>query len=420
MALSIPTDGGYAISYDNIYFINGARTPFGRFSGTLGTVSPTDLGIASSLAALERAGVSAGDIDQVIFANIIQSSVDAIYLPRHIALYCGVRHSVPALMVQRICGSGFESIIVAAEQITLGKAHLALTGGAENMTLSPTSSFGNRLGYRFGSPGFVDMLWEGLQDPAAGCSMGQTAENLAKAYNISREEVDEYALRCHTLAAAAVENGRFAEEIVPMASGVHEGEGLSKRKVMLNPRKATLSADEHMRPTTADSLAALRASFGADGVQTAGNSSGIVDGAASAIIGSAAAVKDKGLKPLARVAASASAGVDPKYMGIGPVPAIWKLLEHTGLTIDDIGLFEINEAFGAQIIAVERELELDRDKLNVNGSSIAIGHPLAATGTRLTHTLAIELKKRGVKYGIASACIGGGQGTAILLQNEEV
>lgn len=420
MALNIPTDGGYAISYDNIYFINGARTPFGRFSGTLGRVTPTDLGIASSRAAIDRAGVSADDIDQVIFANIIQSSVDAIYLPRHIALYCGIRQSVPALMVQRICGSGFESIIAAAEQITLGKAQLVLAGGAENMTLSPTASFGNRLGYRFGSPGFVDMLWEGLQDPAVGCSMGQTAENLAKAYNISREEVDQYALRSHTLAAAALDSGRFAEEIVPMVSGVNEGNGLAKRKVILNPRNATLSADEHLRPTTEENLAALRPSFGADGVQTAGNSSGIVDGAASAIIGSAAAIKERGLKPLARVAASASAGVDPKTMGIGPVPAIWKLLEHIGLALDDIGLFEINEAFGAQIIAVEKELKIDRDKLNVNGSSIAIGHPLAATGVRLTHTLAIELKKRGVKYGIASACIGGGQGTAILLENEEV
>ncbi len=407
----------FACEYDDIYLINGARTPFGKFMGALGAISPTDLGIIASRAAIKRSGITPEDIDHVVYANIIQSSFDAIYIPRHVGLYCGIPSSVPALLVQRICGSGFESIISAAEQITLGKAGFILAGGAENMTLTPTASFGNRMGYRLGGIKFGDTLMEGLYDPAGNCSMGQTAENLAKKYKISREDVDEFALRSHTLALKNMKDGTLGEEIVEVGSGVLESENLTPRKIRTIPSKRTLNYDENIRETGMDQLKGLSPTFAKDGVQTAGNSSGIVDGAASVIVGSGKKIELKGLQPLAKIVASASAGVDPTIMGIGPAPAIRNVLEKTGLSLDDIDLFEINEAFGAQIVAVELELGLDRKKLNVNGGAIAIGHPLAATGTRLTHTLALELKRRNKKYGVASACIGGGQGTAILIEN---
>jgi len=402
--------------YDEIFLVNGARTPFGRFCGTLGTVNPTDLGISVSKATLERSGVKPDEIDHVVFANIIQSGYDALYLPRHIGLYCGIPETVPAQLVQRICGSGFESIITGAENITLGKAGIVLAGGSENMTLAPTSSFGNRLGYRLGAVQFKDMLWEGLMDPASGCTMGDTAENLAVEYKISREDVDTFALRSQSLAIVATQSGRLAEEMITMNSGIHEQEGLKPRKYRMNPSRASLDHDENIRETTADKLAALPPTFAKDGVQSAGNSSGIVDGASAVVVASGSEVKTKSLKPLARIVASASAGVSPRIMGIGPAPAIRNVLELAGISQDAIGLFEINEAFGAQIVAVECELKLDRETLNVNGGAIALGHPLGATGTRLTHTLAIEMQKRNVQYGIASACIGGGQGTAILLE----
>jgi len=407
----------FACTYNDVFLINGARTPFGKFMGSLGAVTSTNLGIIASKNAIEKSEVKPADIDHVIYANIIQSSFDAIYIPRHIGLYCGIPSTVPALLVQRICGSGFESIISGAEQIVLEKASIVLAGGAENMTLTPTSSFGNRMGYRLGGLKFGDMLFEGLYDPAGKCSMGQTAENLAKKYNISREDVDVFALRSHSLAVKKMTSGVFAKEITPVSSGVIETEGLAPRKIRTIPSKCALDFDENIRETSLDQLQGLNPTFAKDGVQTAGNSSAIVDGAASVIVASGDAVKSKGLKPLAKIVASASAGVEPNIMGIGPAPAIRDVLDKTGLSIDNIDLFEINEAFGAQIVAVERELELDREKLNVNGGAIAIGHPLAATGTRLTHTLALELKRQNGKYGIASACIGGGQGTAILIEN---
>ncbi len=418
--MSSSNGNGCAIKYDDIYLVNGARTPFGKFCGSLSTISPTDLGVIAGKAALDRSGVDPKDIDHVIFANIYQAGFDAIYIPRHIGLYCGIPRSTPALMVQRICGSGFESIINGAEQIVLGKASACLAGGTENMTLAPTVSYGNRLGYRLGAPKFGDLLWEGLVDPAVKCGMGDTAENLAKKYELTRDEVDKFALRSHTLACEKKDDGTFADEIVPVTSGVLEGAGLKPRKYSVTPRKATLEQDENVRPTDNDKLSGLRPVFSAEGVQTAGNSSGIVDGAAAVVVASGSFVKEKNLKPIAKIIGSASAGVDPDIMGIGPVPSIQAVLKECGLTQDDIGLFEINEAFGAQIVAVEKVLGLDRDKLNVNGGAIAIGHPLAATGTRLTHSLALEMKRRGVKYGIASACIGGGQGTAVLIENCEV
>ncbi len=409
---------GIGIVYDkDVFLINGMRTPFGKFCGTLGRVSPTDLGIYASRAALEKAGVDPKSIDQAFVANIGQASTDAYFIGRHIALYSGLQQGVPALMVQRICASGFETIITGTEQILLGKADSALCCGTENMSLAPTVSFGNRMGYPLGRVDFRDMLWEALDDTAAGYPMGRTAENLARKYNISREEVDEFAKLSQDRAIHATQQGWLDEEKMAMNPVVFEAEGLEPRKVKLPRGVENFVTDENIRPSSLESLAKLPPSFEKEGVQTAGNSSGIVDGAASVIIGNEAFVKEHNLKPLARVVASASSGVDPKYMGIGPVPAIQILLEMTSLSLDDIDLVEINEAFGAQTIACEKELGLDRDKLNVNGGAIAFGHPLAATGTRLSLTISRELIRRGAKYGIASACIGGGQGTAILFEN---
>lgn len=407
---------GFGISYDDIFLINGARTPFGKLCGTLGAVSPTDLGIYATRAALERSGLSGADIDQLMFANIGQSSPDTYFLPRHIGLYSGIPETIPAVMLQRICGSGFETIIAGAEQIALGKAQTALCGGTENMTLSPTAAFGNRLGYQLGKPGFVDMLWEALNDTAA-VPMGCTAENVARQYNISRGDADTFARQSIERYQAAKERGFFDDEIVKINSTVFEAEGLKPRKVALPKKVLDFNTDENVRPADPEAMAKLPSVFERDGVQTAANSSGIVDGAAAVVVAHGDFVKARGLKPLTRIAASATSALDPKVMGLGPVPAIRLLLEITGMSLSDIGLIEINEAFAAQFIGCERELGLDRGICNVNGGAIALGHPLAATGTRLSLTLSREMNARRVRYGIASACIGGGQGTAILFEN---
>lgn len=410
-------DKGIGIIYDDIYLVNGSRTPFGRFCGTLARISPTDLGIYASRSAIKKAGIKPDMIDQVITANIGQSCYDAYFLPRHIGLFSGVPISVPALMVQRICASGLETIVSASEQITLGKADCVLSCGTENMSLSPTVSYGNRMGYQFGRVEFKDMLWEALDDTAAGYLVGETAENLAQKYSLSRQEVDEFAMLSHNRAIAARERCFFKEETIPLNSTTFEIEGLKPRKVSLPKNVKDFAADENVRTTSVDALGQLPAAFIKDGVQTAGNSSGVVDGAAAAVIAGKRFIGENKLKPLSRVLASASCGVDPKYMGLGPVPVIKLILEMTGLTIDDIDLFEINEAFGAQYLACEKELELDRNKVNVNGGAIAIGHPLAATGVRLSLTISREINFRNAKYGIATACIGGGQGTAVLFEN---
>lgn len=411
---------GIGIVYDDAYLINGARTPFGGFCRSLAGISPTDLGIYASRAALEKSGVKGEDIDQAIIANIGQASSDAYFVARHIALYSGLLQSVPALMVQRICASGLETIITATEQIMLGKADAVLSCGTENMSLAPTVSFGNRMGYNFGRPVFKDMLWEALDDTAAGYPMGATAENLAKKYNITREEVDQFALLSQDRALAATEKGFFEEEITPVNPAVFEAEGLQPRKVKLPHNLKDLVTDENIRKTNMEALAKLPTAFMKEGVQTAGNSSGIVDGAASVIVGSKEFIQNKKLNTLTKIVASASSGVDPKYMGIGPVPAIEIILEMTGLKLEDIDLIEINEAFGAQLIACQKEMGLDPEKLNVNGGAIALGHPLAATGTRLALTLSRSLNRGNAKYGIASACIGGGQGTAVLFENSNL
>ena len=410
---------GIAITYDNIYLVNGARTPFGKLCGTLGNVSPTDLGIYATREALKKSGVTGDDIDQVMFANIGQSSADTYFLPRHIALYSGIPQEIPAIMLQRICGSGFETIISGAEQITLGKANSALCGGTENMTLSPTVSFGNRNGYALGKINFQDMLWEALNDTAA-VPMGCTAENVAAKHGITKEDANTFAKLSIDRYIAAKARGYFDDEVVKMNSAVFEIAGLNPRKVYLPKNTVDFTTDENVRPADLAAMAKLPSVFARDGVQTAANSSGIVDGAASVVVGNGDFVKAKGLKPLSRIVASATSALDPRVMGLGPVPSIRLLLEVAGLKLSDIGLIEINEAFAAQFIGCERELGLDRTICNVNGGAIALGHPLGATGTRLSLTISREMKARKVKYGIASACIGGGQGTAILFENTEV
>ncbi len=408
---------GIAILFDDIYLVNGARTPFGKFCGTLANISPTDLGIFASKAALQKSGVDPSEIDQAIIANIGQSSGDAYFLPRHIALFAGLPITVPSLMVQRICASGFETIITASEQITLGKADTVLCCGTENMSLAPTVSFGNRMGYPLGRPVFKDMLWEALDDTAAGYPMGFTAENVAKKHNITREQCDDYALTSFNRAVYAKNNNIFNEEITPINSTIFEAEGLKPRKVKLSSGVNDFVSDEHIRETNIETLTKLSSVFSEVGVLTAGNCSGIVDGSAAAVVANKTTINARNLKPIAKIIGGATCGIDPKVMGLGPVPAIKLLLELTGLKIDDIGLFEINEAFSAQVIGCEIELGLDRNKLNVNGGAIAIGHPLAASGLRLSLTMIREMNARKVKYGIASACIGGGQGTAILFEN---
>jgi acetyl-CoA C-acetyltransferase len=410
---------GFGIAYEDIYLVNGARTPFGKLCGTLGQVSPTDLGVYATKAAIEKSGITGEDIDQVMYANIGQSSADSYFFPRHVALYSGIPEGIPAVMLQRICGSGFETIIAGAEQITLGKAKSALCGGAENMSLAPTASFGNRMGYPLGRIDFKDMLWESLNDTAA-VPMGVTAENVATKHSITKEEANVFAKASIDKYIAAKERGFFDDEVVKMNSTVFEVEGLKPRKVRL-PRKAVdFNTDENVYPATLEKMATLPTVFAKDGVQTAANSSGIVDGAASVVVANKEFIDAKGLKPLTRIVASATSALDPKVMGLGPVPSIKLVLEIAGLTMDDIGLIEINEAFAAQFMGCEKELGLNRDICNVNGGAIALGHPLAATGTRLSLTLSREMQERGVKYGIASACIGGGQGTAILFENPNV
>lgn len=407
---------GFGITYDNIYLVNGARTPFGKLCGTLGQVSPTDLAIYATKAAIEKSGIKGEDIDQVMYANIGQSSADSYFFPRHVGLFSGIPEGVPAVMLQRICGSGFETIIAGAEQISLGKANTALCGGAENMSLSPTVSFGNRMGYPLGKIDFKDMLWEALNDTAA-VPMGCTAENVAAKHRITKEDANIFAKLSVDRYIAAHKRGFFDGEVVKMNSAEFAIEGLISRKVRLPKHAVDFCTDENVRPSNLEDMAKLPSVFARDGVQTAANSSGIVDGAASVVVANGDFIKAKGLKPLSRIVASATSALDPRVMGLGPVPAIRLVLELAGLTLADIGLIEINEAFAAQFIGCEKELGLNRDICNVNGGAIALGHPLAATGTRLSLTISREMQARGVKYGIASACIGGGQGTAILFEN---
>ncbi len=406
---------GSGTLFEDIYLIDGKRTPFGKFTGSLSTVSPTDLGILASRAAIEAAGVPAADIDQTIVANIGQASADAFFLPRHIALYAGAPRQSTALLTQRICGSGMELLGQAAEQIALGKAQLVLGCGTDTMSRFPLASYSARQGFSLGRPEFVDLLWEALNDTAA-VPMGGTADNLAKEYNLTREEVDAYAMRSQERYAAALEAGFFAGEVMSVApQGVLEMAGYKPRKYRLKGREA-VSADEHPRRTSPEQLAKLPVVFSKEGPTTAGNASGIVDGAAALLVASGDYVRAHGLKPLGKIRGFAAAGVRPDIMGIGPAPAIRLLLAQLGMSPGDIDRFEINEAFSAQCLAVARELKLDEEKLNINGGAVALGHPLAATGVRLTLSCLRTLHRDGKQLGISSACIGGGQGIALLME----
>jgi acetyl-CoA C-acetyltransferase len=407
--------GGFFINYDDIWLLDGVRTPFADYNGALGLVSPIDLGIKAARAVFERAKISPADVDSIIAGSVAQASFDAYMLPRHIGLYSGVPVDRPAHLVQRVCGTGIEAISQAADAITLKKINLALCVGAESMSRNPVAAFTHRSGFRMGQIEFKDFLWEALLDPAPGLTMGDTAERVAVKYKITREEVDRFAESSFSRALAAQKACFLSGEIVPVVSETFELEGYKPRGIEISKKIESLAADTHVRPSPYEVLAKIRPAFG--GVQTGGNSSAIVDGAAAALVGSGAYAKSRSVQPLARIVAVATVAVPPEIMAIAPAPAIRKLLDGAGLSLDQIDRFEINEAFGAQVIGVERELGLDRDKLNVNGGAIAIGHPLAATGIRLSVTVSRELRRSNLRYGVASACIGGGQGIALLVEN---
>ena len=403
--------------FENVHILDGVRTPMVDYMGAFADANPIDLGIKAARAVIERAGIPAEQIDSVITGNMAPGGFDQFYVPRHIGLYAGVPVAVPALQVQRICGTGFEVFRQAAEQIALGSAGLALVVGTESMTRNPIAAFDHRGGFRLGAPvGFKDFMWEALTDPAPAISMIQTAENLARKYGITRADVDAFASMSFSRAVAAQEAGWFHGEIVPVGTETFELEGYKPRQLKLSGKATVADRDTHPRLTSPEVLAKLRAVF-KDGVQTGGNSAALTDAAAAAIVASSDAAKAWGRKPLARLAGAAVVGVAPEIMGIGPAPAIRRLLDGYGLKLADIARFEINEAQGAQTLAVGRELGLDLDKLNVHGGAIALGHPLAATGVRLTITCARQLQAIGARWGVASACIGGGQGIALLIEN---
>jgi acetyl-CoA acetyltransferase family protein len=387
-----------------VLVLGGARTPMTTFVGALKDVSALDLGAVATRAALSRTRVDPGQVDHVVIGNVLQTSVDAIYGARHVALRAGLPIEVPALTVNRLCGSGLQAAISGAQLIQLDEAAVVLTGGVESMSQAPHVIRGLRSGLRMGQGALEDSLWEALTDTHCGCSMAVTAENCAAKYGIAREAQDQYALRSQRLAAAAWESGRLAQEVVPVEVPGRKGPVCVER-------------DDHLRPeTTLEGLARLPPAFTKQGSVTAGNASGIVDGGAALMLASAAAARASGWTSVARVAGWATVGVEPALMGMGPAPAIRRLLERTGRTLGEIDLFEINEAFAAQYLAVERDLGLDRDRVNVNGGAIALGHPLGMTGTRLLLTLVLELGRRGLRRGIAAACIGGGQGIAVMVE----
>src|SRR5256886_9719363 len=390
----------------DVYIIDGARTPVGLLQGSLSNVSVIELGIIASKGAIERSRVDPNLIDQIVMGNVIQSSKDAVYLPRHIGLKVGIPIETPALVVNRLCGSGFQAIVTAAEMLLLGVGQIALAGGAENMTQAPHVLRGARSGYKFGqAPQLEDRLWEALIDTYTGCGMAITAENLAEKYGLTRQEVDAYTLRSQQAARRAEQAGWLAEEIVPVTIKDRKG----------NP--VEFKQDEGIRDTSMESLAKLPARFRKGGVVTPANASGINDAGACVIVATAAAVQEHHLKPMARLVSWGVAGVPPEIMGIGPAPAIRQALKRADLTLEQMDRIEVNEAFSAQYLAVEKELGLNRDKTNVNGGAISLGHPLAAKGARITISLIYELRRHHLKYGIGSACIGGGQGIAVVIEN---
>ena len=394
--------------FPSVVFLSAVRTPFGTFGGKLKDFSPVDLAVHASKAAIERAGITATDVDQTIFGNVLYTTKDSIYFARHVSLKSGCRQETSALTLNRLCGSGFQAVVSGAQEIILGDAQLCLVGGAESMSQAPHVTRGLRWGTPLGrTPIMEDVLWEGLTDSYVGLGMAETAENLAERYKLDRGCVDEFALRSQQLSKAAWDEGVFDDEVVAVP--------------IPNPKTGKideLAKDEHMRPdTSAEKLAALKPAFRKGGVVTAGNASGIGDGAAALVIASEKFASDRGLKPLGRLVSWGVAGVDPAVMGIGPVPASKAALAKAGLSMDDMDLIEVNEAFAAQTCAVERELSLPREKLNVHGGAIALSHPLAASGARITAHLLHALRAQGKRYGLGTACIGGGQGIAVVVES---
>jgi acetyl-CoA acetyltransferase family protein len=388
----------------DVFILGGKRTPMGEYVGALKDISAIDLGAIAARAALEVTGVPPEKIDHTIIGNALQTSGDAIYGARHVALKAGVPFDRPALTVNRLCGSGIQSIISGAHMIQLGEANTALVGGMESMSQAPHVIRGARSGFALGEGKIEDSLMVALLDTYCNTPMAGTAENLARKYEISREKQDAYALRSQQEARRAKEACYFSTEITPVEVKTRKGSFLFEH-------------DDHLRPdTTLEGLAKLKPAFARDGFVTAGNASGIVDGAAALVIAGEETVKENDLEPMGRIVSWAYAGVEPEIMGIGPVPATRKALEKAGLKLDDIDVIEVNEAFAAQYLAVEKELGLDRSRTNVNGGAIALGHPLGATGTRLVLTVLHELHRRQQRYGLATACIGGGQGIAIIVE----
>jgi acetyl-CoA C-acetyltransferase/acetyl-CoA acyltransferase 2 len=388
----------------DIVFLSAKRTAFGTFNGKLTRHSATDLGVHASQAALQQAGVRPDEVDHVIFGNVMQTSPDAIYLARHVGLKAGVPQEVGAVTVNRLCGSGFQSLVDGARMLLLGEGEVILAGGAESMSQAPFTLRGARTGLPlFGKNALNDYIEECLTDTYAGAPMAITAENLGARFEVSREECDKYALVSQERWAAAHKAGHFQQEIAPLDLKGKQG-----------PER--FDADEHPRATTLEKLASLKPVFKKDGLVTAGNASGINDGAGAVVMSTMQAAEKRGQQPLGRLVSWGIAGCDPQIMGIGPVYAARKALAMAGMELSQMDLVEINEAFAAQYLAVERQLGLRREITNVNGGAIAIGHPLAASGTRLTATMLYELKRRGARYGLASACIGGGQGIAVIVE----
>jgi len=388
-----------------IWIVAAKRTPFGTMNGSLKGMSAIDLGAHATKAALEQSTLQADEIDHVILGNVQQTSADAIYGARHVGLKAGLPIETPALTVNRLCGSGFQAVVTAAEQICLGDAKAVVAAGSENMSQAPHSIWGLRDGQKFGRPpAMVDTLWEALTDSYCNTPMAITAENLAEKYGITREDADAFGLRSQQKWAAAQEGGFFADELVPVEIESRRGTKVVER-------------DEHPRPeTTMEILGKLRPVFKKDGVVTAGNASGICDGAAARVVCDGEWAKTRGLKPLAKILQWGVAGVEPTLMGIGPAPAIRNALDRAGMKIDDVDLFDVNEAFAPQFLAVQKELELPEEKVNPNGGAIALGHPLGATGARITTNLVYTAKKLNKSVSVGSACIGGGQGIAVILE----
>jgi acetyl-CoA acetyltransferase family protein len=392
----------------DIAIVSGARTPMGRYCGKLRDFTAMDLGAVAAKGAIERAGVDPKELDHAVFGNAQQTSGDALYGARHVGLKAGLPIETPALTVNRLCGSGMQAIVSAAQMIQLGEANIVLAGGMESMSQAPHVIRGARWGFGLGEGKLEDSLMVALLDTYCGLYMANTAELYGEQQGITRQAQDEFALRSQKCAEDAYKAGRLQEEIVPVSLKNHRGE----------PTGEMFAEDDHRRPqTTLEGLAKLKPAFGKNGTVTAGNASGIVDGGAAVVLMSIENALKRGLKPLGRIVSWGIAGVEPKIMGRGPVPATKLALQKAGLTLDYIDLVEVNEAFAAQYLAVEKELGLDREKVNVNGGAIALGHPLGATGTRLVITLLYELKRRNKKYGVATACIGGGQGIAVVVEH---